>query len=249
MSQALIPDDSFPPRRNDPCFCASGRRFKHCCGVSAADRAPPHGVEIVENFLSSEECRELVMMADKMNGRRFTVLDQDGNDVPDEQRVTEWVNFRDTQQSALDELVARAFEEQIIPRTGRSIEWYEEPEVLRYTPGGYYLFHADSDLFVPAQRAWRKAIDRDLSLLIYLNDDYEGGELVFKRLLYKLQPRAGMLVWFPSDVRYEHMARPVISGKRYVLVSWAAAAGVERVRPERPNRSISWPAREKKIRP
>jgi len=29
---------------------------------------------------------------------------------------------------------------------------------------------------------WRKAVDRDISLLIYLSDDFEGGELHFKRL-------------------------------------------------------------------
>ena len=56
-----------------------------------------------------------------------------------------------------------------------------------------------------------------------------------------------MLVWFPSDVRYEHMAKLVTSGRRYALVSWAAAAGVERVQPERANRSIAWDTREKKL--
>lgn len=94
--------------------------------------------------------------------------------------------------------------------------------------------------------AWRKAVDRDISLLIYLNDEYEGGELDFKRLAYTLRPRAGMLVWFPSDIRYEHMAKLVTSGRRYAIVSWAAASGVERVQSERAKRSIWWATREKK---
>jgi predicted 2-oxoglutarate/Fe(II)-dependent dioxygenase YbiX len=246
MPHALIPDDSFPPGRNDPCYCGSGRRFKHCCGVASVSRTPPHGVEIVEDFMPPDERREFVAMADSMDGRRFTALDPDGNEVPDEHRVTEWVSFRDTRQRMLDEIVARAFAEHIIPRTGRTIEWYEEPELLRYTPGGFYLYHADAHLFVPEQRAWRKAVDRDISLLIYPNDDYEGGELVFKRLLYTLRPKAGMLVWFPSDVRFEHMAKPVVTGRRYALVSWAAVSGIERVQAERANRSISWATREKK---
>ena len=77
-------------------------------------------------------------------------------------------------------------------------------------------------------------------MLVYLNDDYEGGELDFKRLSYALKPKAGMLVWFPSDVRYEHMAMPVLSGRRYSLASWAALEGVERVQAERAKRSILW---------
>ena len=49
-----------------------------------------------------------------------------------------------------------------------------------------------------------------------------------------------MLVWFPSDVRYEHMAKPVTRGRRYSLASWAAVSGVERVQSERAKRSILW---------
>lgn len=62
---------------------------------------------------------------------------------------------------------------------------------------------------------------RDISLLIYLRDDFEGGELHFKRLNYSLKPKAGMLVWFPSDVRFEHMAKPVTHGNRLAIISWA----------------------------
>ena len=56
-----------------------------------------------------------------------------------------------------------------------------------------------------------------------------------------------MLVWFPSDVRYEHMAKLVTQGYRYTIVSWAAASGVERVQAERAARSIAWDTREKKL--
>jgi predicted 2-oxoglutarate/Fe(II)-dependent dioxygenase YbiX len=89
-------------------------------------------------------------------------------------------------------------------------------------------------------------VDRDISLLIYLNDEYDGGELDFKRLSYTLRPQAGMLVWFPSDIRYEHMAKLVTRGCRYALVSWAAASGVERVQDARAKRTIWWQTREKK---
>ena len=142
-------------------------------------------------------------------------------------------------------MVARAFEEQIIPRTGRDIDWYEQPQLLRYSPGGYYVYHSDAYDFEIAEGGWRKAADRDISLLIYLNDEYTGGELEFKRLSYTLCPKAAMLVWFPSDIRYEHMAKLVKSGRRYVIVSWAAASGVERVQADRPKRSILWKTREK----
>jgi predicted 2-oxoglutarate/Fe(II)-dependent dioxygenase YbiX len=247
MPHPLVPDNSFPPARNAPCFCGSGERFKRCCGNQASERKPPFGVQIIDQFLSAQERASLLHLADATPGKPFTVPDGKGGRMHDEQRVTEWVDFRDSHQQLLDDVVARAFEQQIIPMEGRNIAWYEEPQLLRYTPGGYYLHHSDAYQLVPEQRAWRKVVDRDISVLIYLNDGYEGGELEFKRLFYRLRPRAGMLVWFPSDVRYEHMAKPVISGQRSVIVSWAAAAGIERVQPRPANRAIFWPNREKQV--
>jgi predicted 2-oxoglutarate/Fe(II)-dependent dioxygenase YbiX len=210
------------------------------------ERPPPHGIGVVESFLAPEECRKLVKLADSLRGERFMVLDRARNLVRtlDNTRVAERVSFGDSQH-LLDDVVARAFEEQILPRTGQRIDWYEEPQLLRYTSGGFYLYHSDAYDYVVEHRAWRKAVDRDISLLLYLNDEYEGGELEFKRLSYTMRPRAGMLVWFPSDVRYEHMAKVVTRGCRYALVSWSAVSGVERVQPERANRAICWETRQK----
>lgn len=248
MAYSLIPDDSFPPGRNDPCFCGSGERFKHCCGGRTARRAPPNGVSIVDNFLSPAECQELLHLADTLEGERFKVRDRarDMAITLDPTRVCDWMKLGNFQK-VLDDLVARAFELHVIPGTGQSIDWYEEPQLLRYTAGGFYAYHVDAYDPVPEDKAWRKVMDRDISILIYLTDKFEGGELEFRRFSYILQPGAGMLVWFPSDVRYEHTARPVTSGCRYAVVSWAAVSGVERVREERPNRSINWETREKNL--
>ena len=249
MSYPLFPDKAFPPGRNEACFCQSGERFKHCCGAQTAERLPPFGVGILENFLTPEQCSAICTLAADTPGKLFMARDSMQNLVPDKNRVTEWINFQEQDQQIMDQLVARAFAEQVIPRTGQNIEWYEEPQLLRYTPGGYYRYHSDAYYLVPESAAWRKVVDRDISILLYLNNDYEGGELEFKRFSYTLKPRAGMLVWFPSDVRYEHMAKPVISGERYVLVSWAAASSLPRVQTERAKRSIDWLTREKKAAP
>jgi hypothetical protein len=210
------------------------------------DRSPPHGLGIVENFLPTEERAHLAGLAATREGKPFMVLDRANNLAPtlDDTRVCEFVLLGDSQR-LLDDVVARAFAEQIIPRTGQNIDWYEQPQLLRYSAGGFYVYHSDAYDYEIELRAWRKAADRDFSLLIYLNDEYTGGELEFKRLSYTVRPKAGMLVWFPSDIRYEHMAKLVKSGRRYVIVSWAAAAGVARVQEEPPKRSISWATREK----
>lgn len=60
------------------------------------------------------------------------------------------------------------------------------------------------------------------SMLFYINDDYEGGELYFPALDLEYKPKAGDFVTFPSYERYTHGVRHVLSGSdRYVLAGFA----------------------------
>lgn len=246
MPTALVPDSAFPPGRNDPCFCGSGERYKHCCGAMGDDRPPPFGIGMMENFLSPDECGAMLALAGTKSADPYKVRNPDGTVTPDPTRVCDRIVFGDDQ-AVLDDLVARAWHDVIVPGTGIAIEWYEEPQLLRYSKGGFYYYHADNSYLVAKENAWRKAVDRDISMLIYLTGDFEGGDLHFNRFDYSLKPRAGLLVWFPSDMRYQHAARPVASGMRYAIVSWAAAAGMKRVQPERTVRAIDWQTREKNL--
>ena len=57
-----------------------------------------------------------------------------------------------------------------------------------------------------------------LSIIGVLNDDYEGGELMFHGEEYKT--KTGDVVMFPSNFLYPHMVKPVTKGTRYSFVSW-----------------------------
>jgi predicted 2-oxoglutarate/Fe(II)-dependent dioxygenase YbiX len=61
---------------------------------------------------------------------------------------------------------------------------------------------------------------RCVSALCYLNDDYEGGELEFTNFNVKIKPLPGMLILFPSNYAYRHVAHPIKSGTKYSLVTW-----------------------------
>ena len=58
-----------------------------------------------------------------------------------------------------------------------------------------------------------------VSSVIYLNDDYEGGELYFPYLNITLKPEAGDIVMFPSTYIYAHASMPVKSGIKYSAVT------------------------------
>lgn len=244
MADAPTYRDDFPPGRNEACFCASGRRFKHCCGSMDAGRSPPHGVVVIENFIDSTRCRELAEYAATRPSKRLKVIDWEATKATgevarklDDRRVTERVHMGD-HEDGIASLVRSIWTETISPRVGRKFGWFEAPQTLKYNVGGFYAAHSDSDSFDPESRRWRHDLDRDISMLLYLNDQFEGGDLSFDYFNYRITPKPGTLVWFPSDARYFHGANPVTAGSRYAIVSWAAFADTPKLRQDLPKHAV-----------
>jgi len=216
----------FRPQPGDACFCGSGQPFGQCCGSSKRKREPPFGVHIVRGFVDAQLCREWVRVLEQQPRSVSGVFDArrsgDGamRTAQGSGRTSEDVAQGPLAQ-ALNAAVARAFHH-ATERYGREFEWFEKPKVLRYGAGNHYGVHADNCHRERGQDFWTKMIDRDISLLLYLNQDFGGGSLSFQKFNYAHQPRAGDLVMFPSDNRYKHAANPVTSGIRYVVVSWGA---------------------------
>ena len=82
-------------------------------------------------------------------------------------------------------------------------------QMVRYLAGGHYIAHRDAGLDLS---------DRYFTVLCYLNDDFEGGATSFPSLHYRVLPERGKAIVFPST--YSHRAETVVSGEKYVLVSW-----------------------------
>jgi predicted 2-oxoglutarate/Fe(II)-dependent dioxygenase YbiX len=58
-----------------------------------------------------------------------------------------------------------------------------------------------------------------VSLVSYVNDDYEGGELYFRLQNLEVKPKAGDLYIFPSNYMYPHQAKMVKNGTKYSIVT------------------------------
>ena len=88
--------------------------------------------------------------------------------------------------------------------------WHEGYNLLKYSQGQQYQAHYDGGT----------AVGRAVSAIIYLNSDYEGGHLEFPNFKIKIKPEPGMLILFPSNYAYKHIAHPVTNGTKYALVTW-----------------------------
>jgi predicted 2-oxoglutarate/Fe(II)-dependent dioxygenase YbiX len=164
-------------------------------------------------------------------------------DAPETDGV-EWVvdkKIRDTQQvhllsatteklSSIEDVSVLAF---INPFYKVEVRDREPSQILHYGVGGHYIPHVDAETLYKDDiglELWEKTLDRDLSVVYFLNDDFSGGELFFPVLDLVIKPEAGMLVCFPSDHNYIHGVRPVTSGHRYTVVTWMRVKGIPTVK-------------------
>jgi hypothetical protein len=59
-----------------------------------------------------------------------------------------------------------------------------------------------------------------IASILYLNDDYEGGEIVFPNQGLSLKPKAGDFIAFPGNKNYPHGVKEIFSGERYTAPAW-----------------------------
>jgi predicted 2-oxoglutarate/Fe(II)-dependent dioxygenase YbiX len=187
----------------------------------------PAGV-LVKDIGDEYNWRELAdKLVQRSDGRVAGVMSKSRERKTSQVRVTTIVDQAELA-GPVQALIKRLYLEQVEPFYKKQLRWFQQPQVLRYSPGGFYRPHADSDQLSSAMK-WERVNDRHLSLLFYLDDDYTGGDLTFPNFSYRLRPRAGMLIAFPADGRYLHAAAPVESGVRHAIVSWSSVFGGELV--------------------
>ncbi len=57
--------------------------------------------------------------------------------------------------------------------------------------------------------------------IVYFNDDFTGGEIVYTNKNITVKPEPGMLLVHPGTEEYEHGVKAVTSGERYILTGFA----------------------------
>ena len=100
-----------------------------------------------------------------------------------------------------------------MPMAPGSQSQMENIGLLRYQIGHKYNWHADA-----SYRVGDASHDRVISVVTYLNNDFEGGMTEFIDGARK--PMTGYSLFFPSNWIFNHHAQPVTSGKKYALVTW-----------------------------
>lgn len=185
------------------------------------------------DFIGREACEDLIDGVDPTRTWRHRVMDptRPGGRIDPAIRNAKSADTSLVRRS-IRALLQRAAREKIQPAYGLEIEWIEEPQLLVYETGGHYAPHPDTG---HDSRTGTRDADRDISAILYLNEGFEGGTLLFPDLAVELRPRPGLLVTFPSDPRFVHGALPVTRGIRFAIVTWMKAAGTLQSSPPPPS--------------
>jgi hypothetical protein len=84
----------------------------------------------------------------------------------------------------------------------------------KWQVGAFAPFHSDNTDMEGNPSAWEKS---KLVCLLYINDDYEGGELDFRDHDISIKPVAGQLITFPGGFNNIHQVLPVRGSTRHTI--------------------------------
>lgn len=96
----------------------------------------------------------------------------------------------------------------------KHVPLYSLAQKVQKTPagGGYHVWH-DEHSGLPH-------CNRSLVWMVYLNDDYEGGETEFLYYKRRVQPSKGTLLIWPAGMTHAHRGGLVLKGTKYVATGW-----------------------------
>ena len=174
-------------------------------------------IQLLDGFLSPEDCRFIIeyCTANDLFKRSEVAVNETGESAISDVR---------TSSSAVIKKESLPFSEALIERVTQVGDIsgcrVETLQCVRYAGSQSYEVHFDGDRELPRQH----------TVLIYLNDDFEGGTTWFPEINTHIQPKTGQALFFRNldenrdPLLYSaHAGMPVTGGVKYALNIWIQA--------------------------
>jgi len=188
---------------------------------------PALGIMIYNNAIPSELCDEIIntLESNLNNGGPYKWLPamvteadealESARNCVDFKVSTTNLGPRNDKNAELYDMHERTFSHirQLADDYGRywgvGVGYYEAFNFVKYDGAGtHFKIHADHG----------PAYVTTISIVAYINEDYEGGDLYFPRFDLTIKPKKGDVVIFPSTFIYEHASNDMIAGTKYSIV-------------------------------
>ena len=172
-------------------------------------------IALYEGLFSPAECKYLAVLGTPWL-ERASVLGLDGKPRMDGVRDAESCSIP----NLAEDLVVQAINRCIAKATGTEPGWGEPLNILKYSPGQQYKPHHDGT-------GSDNVSVRQLTALIWLNDQFEGGGTDFPKIKVTVRGAAGDMLVFRNtrdngefDERMIHAGLPVTDGVKWMASRW-----------------------------
>ena len=174
----------------------------------------------IDNFLTKKECNYIVKLIDK-NNHKSTVANQNKDGYEEHSRNSS-TTFLPPEDKIVKEVQKRIAEE-----LNLDVSLGEGIQGQLYEPGQYFKPHHDWFSGSDLERHCKLTGNRTHTLMIYLNEGFEGGKTDFPAIEFTAQPKTGRAVTWNNlkkdgtgDPDALHEGQTVTKGKKYIITSW-----------------------------
>ncbi len=185
--------------------------------LSRAPRVTQH-----TTLLTPAECAHVASVAGNMLQPAQVIDPRSGRWTPHPVRTSDDAAIG----PAREDLVIRAINLRVAAISNSSVDQGEPLTVLRYAPGQQYRPHLDTIAGAANQRV--------RTVLLYLNQGYDGGETVFPEIGLTIAAQGGDVIMFDNvlddgrpDPASRHAGLPVRRGVKWLATRWIRAAPVD----------------------
>jgi len=162
----------------------------------------PDNIKVFSNYLEKEECEKIIgLIKDTETSNNRPLQPDNSGQATLSLLYYDSLDYSERYIPQIKELVEKEYGVSLKARHSRFAEWVHKNSPLIPIDD---LGHKDSN---------------HLAGWVYLNDDYEGGELSFIHQNLSFKPKAGDLVLFPGNIHYWYHVAPA-NGSRYIMPIW-----------------------------
>lgn len=159
-------------------------------------------IKIINNFISKQECDSIIeSLKSKQHVEHVLQIDDKKNPTV-KRKSYMGINEALLQQSKVKEILENTYDVKVTSGSAHIAKW---------ETGQKLELHVD-DL--------GRTSYNHMATILYLNEDYEGGEIEFPTYNLSLKLATGSLIMFPGNMNYPHSVKPIISGFRYTMPMW-----------------------------
>ena len=220
------------PGKKAPAGPSAWRRLRQSIDLDAWRASPPAralsadpAISAVEAFLAPDVCDWMIDRAREHVTRATVVAAGAHGTVQDQTRTNSLAELG----LVYTDLVVLLVRDRLSALCGLPVNAMEVPQVLHYTVGQEFRLHEDYLLPDGPHKARELAThgQRAKTLLIYLNDGFEGGETDFPLLDLRFKGAKGEALMFTNvladgspDLRMRHAGLPPTAGEKWLFSQW-----------------------------